>query len=126
VRGEAKQHGQTRRVEGGLRVGSRIAVIEDLVSTAGSSIAAVTALREEGYHPKGVIAIFSYGFPSAATRFEDAGIPFECLSDLDTLVRVIEKLGQLSLDQRATLDDWRQDPAGWSDRFMREHGTADG
>lgn len=103
VRGAAKGHGQARRVEGRALAGERVLVLEDLISFGGSSLDAVEAVREEGGEVIGVQAIFSYGFPEAKQRFEEAGVPVRSLSDYQVLLETLE----LSPEQARVLLDWR-------------------
>ncbi len=104
VRGSAKEHGKGKRVEGKPLAGERVVLIEDLISFGGSSLGAVSALEEEGGKVIGVQAIVSYGFPSAAKRFAEAGKPVRVLTSYDALLET------LSLDAatRKVLLDWRE------------------
>lgn len=117
VRPEPKGHGQGKRVEGRVEPGQRAVVIEDLISTGGSSVAAAEALRAAGAEPLVVLATFSYGFPEAAERFAEADLAFATLTDFDTLLRVAERVGALAPSDVGALRDWHRDPAGWSERF---------
>lgn len=104
VRSSAKEHGKQRRVEGRPLAGERVVLIEDLISFGGSSLSCVEALREEGGAVLGVQAIFTYGFPQAIARFEDAGIRWSALTSYAELVE------RLDLDEatRRTLLAWRE------------------
>jgi orotate phosphoribosyltransferase len=104
VRGAAKEHGRGRQVEGKLEAGARVVVVEDLISTGGSSGSTVEALRKEGARVLGVQAIFSYGLPAAERRFEEMGLPAQALSDFATLVRTLP----LSPEQARVLQEWRE------------------
>lgn len=104
VRGEAKDHGQRRRVEGARLRGERTVLIEDLISFGGSSLSAIDALRAEGGEPLGVQAIFSYGFAETVTRFARAGVFWSSLSDYEALLSTLE----LSPDQARALHAWRE------------------
>ncbi len=103
VRGDSKGHGRRRRVEGQPLRGERVVLVEDLISFGGSAGAALAALGEEGGKVIGVQAIFSYGFAAAARRFEEAGVPWQSLTDYDAL------LAWLELDEatREVLLAWR-------------------
>jgi len=90
VRTQAKEHGMARRVEGRPLRGHTVVLIEDLVSLGGSACAAVEALADEGGTVLGVQAIFWYGFAQACERFEQAGVPFEALTDYDALLELID------------------------------------
>jgi orotate phosphoribosyltransferase len=104
VRGAAKEHGKSKRVEGKPLAGERVVLIEDLVSFGGSSLGAVEALEEEGAKVVGVQAIFTYGFPKAASRFAAAGKRVLALTGYDALLET------LALDDatRKTLLAWRE------------------
>ncbi len=114
VRGAAKQHGKKNRVEGQLRPGQKVVLIEDLISTGGSSIEAAQALLEAGAHLYGVAAIFTYGLDKAAIRFEQAGIGWAALTDFEVLMQEAVNLGTLTLKDKEILADWQKDPAAWS------------
>lgn len=114
VRGAAKGHGKQNRIEGLVRPGQRTVVIEDLISTGGSSAEAVGALREAGAEPVAVLAIFSYGFERAAERFAEAGIRAVTLTNFATLLRVAERIGALDFEDIESLRRWQRDPEGWS------------
>lgn len=115
VRGSAKGHGRENRIEGRIEGGQRVVLIEDLISTGGSSVAAAEALRAAGVEVTGVLAIFSYGFDAAAERFAEAGFEFATLTDFETLLRVAERAGMLGAPALDTLRIWRADPQTWSD-----------
>jgi orotate phosphoribosyltransferase len=103
VRGSAKGHGKQKRVEGRALSGERVVVVEDLISTGGSSAASVEALRENGGVVVGVQAIFSYGFPRAEELFQSLGVPASALTSYEVLVEAMD------LDEATTriLLDWR-------------------
>jgi len=103
VRGSAKGHGKQRRVEGRALSGERVVVVEDLISTGGSSAASVEALREDGAVVIGVQAIFSYGFPRAQELFRSLGVPAHALTCYEVLVETMD------LDEATArvLLDWR-------------------
>ena len=113
VRSAPKGHGRGNLIEGEVRAGSRVVVIEDLVSTGGSVLAAAEALRQAGAEPVAVLAVFTYGFADAHARFDTAGLPLRTLTDFETLVRVAEVDGTLAPGALASLRDWRADPEGW-------------
>lgn len=95
VRGSKKAHGTARQIEGAAVAGKRVIVIEDLISTGGSSLNAVEALRADCAEVLGVAAIFSYGIEGASQKFEEAGCACTVLCDLDTLLGVAEERGVL-------------------------------
>ena len=118
VRSAPKGHGRENMIEGAAVAGHRVLVVEDLVSTGGSVLAAAEALSENGATPVAALAVFSYGMEAATTAFRDAGLPLHTLTTLDALLEVARDDGSLSGDELAQLDAWRRDPAAWS----RERG----
>ncbi len=113
VRSKPKAHGRQNRIEGQLEAGQRVLVIEDLISTGGSVLKAVEALRAAGAEVAGVLAIFTYGFAQAEEAFARAEINWGTLTNYQTLLE--EAVAAHYLDERwlATLDAWRRDPARW-------------
>ena len=91
VRGSNKSHGRQNRIEGAVREGMKVVVVEDLISTGGSSLEVVDALREAGCEVLGLIAIFTYGLDKATVNFENAHCPFVTLSNYDTLIEVAKE-----------------------------------
>ena len=119
VRSEAKGHGQGRRIEGTrLGPGDEAVVVEDLISTGGSALEAVSAVRETGATVRAVLAIFSYGLDAAASAFEAADVEAHVLTTFPVLLNVVRRQHDLSAEARTLLDDWQADPEAWS----REHG----
>lgn len=106
VRSEAKKHGMGNLIEGKLNPGEKVFVIEDLVSTGGSSLQAVEALRETGAEVVGMAAIFTYGFQAAADAFEKANCPLYTLSDYPSLIRQAAEMKYIEPSQIAMLEDW--------------------
>jgi orotate phosphoribosyltransferase len=104
VRSAAKDHGRGKQVEGRLEAGTRTVVLEDLISTGGSSGNSVEALRREGAQVLGVQGIFSYGLPEAERRFAELGLPAYALSDFATLVRILP----VSQEEARVLHAWRE------------------
>jgi orotate phosphoribosyltransferase len=113
VRGAAKGHGRQNRIEGRVEEGQAVVLVEDLVSTGGSSLEAVEALRAAGADVQAVLAIFSYAFDDAHARFEAAGVPLHVLTTFPTLVEVAAGHGTLTDAGRTALAHWRADPAAW-------------
>lgn len=113
VRPSAKEHGRMNRVEGQLDPGSKVVVVEDLVSTGGSSLKAIEALREAGASVLGMVATFTYGFRLAEDSFREEGVPLITLTDYDTLIREALESGDITPGQLALLREWREDPSGW-------------
>ncbi|WP_234408478.1 orotate phosphoribosyltransferase [Marinilabilia salmonicolor] len=113
VRSSPKGHGLENLIEGDLKPGQKVVVIEDLISTGGSSLKAVEALRNNGAEVLGMLAIFSYGFKVAEDNFDEASVKYETLSDYQALLRVAVETGYVSSDELSTLSQWREDPANW-------------
>lgn len=119
VREKAKSHGRQNQIEGELKAGARVLVIEDLISTGGSSLKAVAALKEAGAKVVGVLAIFTYQFPAALRRFEEADCPLDTLSNYSTLLERALDNGQLSSSEIASLSAWSANPEAWSEAFLK-------
>ena len=113
VRSSPKDHGMGNIIEGFFEKGQRVVVIEDLISTGGSSIKAIQSLREAGLDIKGLVAIFSYGFEIATKNFADAECPVLTLSDYDTLVDSALKTKYITEDDIVSLHKWREKPEVW-------------
>jgi orotate phosphoribosyltransferase len=113
VREKAKSHGRQNQIEGLISEGCRVLVIEDLISTGGSSLKAVETLREAGCVVVGVLAIFTYGFEKATTVFKEANCPFDTLSDYDTLIAQAIDNQYVMPEELATLSAWRLSPETW-------------
>lgn len=117
VRSKPKGHGRQNMIEGEMPSRSKLLVIEDLISTGGSCLAAVEALREAKFETAGVMAIFTYGFPQAQAAFEAAACPFDTLSSYPVLLEEAKNQKYITSDQIKTLQEWQQDPKAWSIRF---------
>lgn len=113
VRSAPKSHGSTNQVEGEVKPGSKVVVIEDLVSTGGSSLSAVDALKKAGCDVLGMVAIFTYGFPTAEQNFANAGVKLDTLSNYNTMIEMAIEQGYVHPDELETLKEWRRDPASW-------------
>jgi len=113
VRPEPKGHGMGKQIEGRLEAGQRVVVIEDLISTGGSSLKVVEALRAAGATVLGMAAIFTYGFPLATQNFANKNVSLECLSDYHVLLAEAQKLNYISADAMESLVAWRENPADW-------------
>lgn len=113
VRSAPKSHGMTNQVEGEYHAGAKVVVVEDLVSTGGSSLSAVEALRAAGCEVLGMAAIFTYGFPTAADNFAAAGVKLDTLSDYNALIELATEQGYVHADELATLRQWRENPSEW-------------
>ena len=113
VRPKPKDHGLGNQIEGDLKAGQKVVVVEDLISTGKSSLQVVDVLRTAGVEVVGMVAIFSYGFPEAAAAFEAAKLELISLSHYPALIeRAIEK-GLVTPEQEEILLNWRQQPAQW-------------
>jgi orotate phosphoribosyltransferase len=113
VRSSAKGHGLENLIEGELKAGQRVIVIEDLISTGGSSLKAVEALKQANAHVAGMAAIFTYGFPQAVKNFKEASCELFTLSDYETLIRIAVDSGQVNESQISVLKEWRENPGNW-------------
>lgn len=113
VRSAAKGHGLANQVEGHYSAGDKVVVIEDLVSTGGSSLKAVEALRAAGVEVLGMFAIFTYGFPEAEANFKAAGVELTTLSNYPVLIDIAAQSGYVSEDQLEELAQWRKSPDTW-------------
>jgi orotate phosphoribosyltransferase len=113
VRSSAKEHGRRNQIEGELHAGQRVLVIEDLISTGGSSLLAVDAIQAAGAEVVGVLAIFQYGFPKADAAFAEKNIPFESITNYEDLVAEAVKQGYVSEGDQAILQAWRKSPEQW-------------
>lgn len=114
VRPEPKGHGLKNQIEGNIKKGSNVVVIEDLISTGKSSLNAINALKSEAYNVMGMLSIFSYNFEFANKKFENENISINCLSDYNTLVELIQSEGKLDYQEINRLKKWREDPKTWS------------
>jgi len=113
VRDKAKAHGMENLIEGKLDKGQKVVVIEDLISTGGSSLKSVNALRDAGAEVLGLGAIFTYGFGKSVTAFEEAKCRFFTLSDYPTLLDVAIKQDYIKPEEKETLIEWYKNPEGW-------------
>ncbi|MGD8190079.1 orotate phosphoribosyltransferase [Brevibacillus ginsengisoli] len=110
VRDKAKGHGRQNQIEGQLTANQKVVVIEDLISTGGSSLKAAQAVQAEGGEVLGVVAIFSYQFPDAEQQFVEAGIPHTTLSHYTALLQAASEAGIITAEQEKLLADWRKSP----------------
>jgi orotate phosphoribosyltransferase len=113
VRTSAKAHGLGNQIEGDFEPGQKVVVIEDLISTGGSSLSAVSALRAAGCEVKGLVAIFSYGFDVANKSFKEAKCPFETLTNYDFLIEEALRHEYINEADLESLKKWREDPSNW-------------
>jgi orotate phosphoribosyltransferase len=113
VRPEPKKHGMGNLIEGEIKPGQSVVVVEDLISTGGSSLKAVDALREAGCDVKGMAAIFTYGFQDAVENFRKSDVHLVTLSDYSSLVRQALHDEYITEQDMTTLEAWRKSPSTW-------------
>jgi orotate phosphoribosyltransferase len=113
VRPKPKEHGMGNLIEGKITPGQPAVLIEDLISTGGSSLKAAGALRDAGFDVLGMAAIFTYGFDTAEKNFSDARVPLVCLSDFHHLLQAAVELKMVSENDLIYIKSWRLDPANW-------------
>lgn len=113
VRPKPKDHGMKNQIEGELPEGSKVVVVEDLISTGGSSLKAVAALREAGFEVVGMVASYTYGFPVAEEAFKEANVQLVTLTDYQNVVEKALETGYINKEDVPMLDEWRKDPANW-------------
>lgn len=113
IRDKAKGHGKENLIEGLVREGQKVIVIEDLISTGGSSLKAAKAVQEAGAEALAVLAIFSYQLDRASKAFEEAGIPLQSLSNYTALTEVALREGAIAEADLALLRSWREDPSSF-------------
>lgn len=111
VRGGAKSHGRNNRIEGLVKPGMKVVVVEDLISTGGSSLECVDALREAGCEVIGMVAIFTYGLPKATVNFENKKCTFHTLTNYDTLIDVAVENNYIDPADLEKLKAWKKDPS---------------
>ncbi|KAB1066177.1 orotate phosphoribosyltransferase [Salibacter halophilus] len=114
VRPEAKKHGMTNQIEGVLGKDQSVIVIEDLISTGGSSMKAIKALKENGSAVKGMVAIFSYGFDLARKNLREAQCPYYTLSNYDALIEKALETNYIKQEDVEVLRNWRDNPSEWT------------
>jgi orotate phosphoribosyltransferase len=113
IRSSAKGHGKENLIEGKIEEGAHVVIVEDLISTGGSSLKAADAVVEAGMEVAGMIAVFTYGFPLADTNFAEKGIKLETLSNYTTLIEIAVREKRVAADQLALLTAWRESPSTW-------------
>jgi orotate phosphoribosyltransferase len=117
VRSKPKGHGKGNQIEGKVEQGQKVVVVEDLISTGGSVITAVQALRDAGCDVLGVVSIFTYGLEKGRELLQQAEIESFSLTDFSTLIEVAISSGNISEGDQGSLLSWRNDPAEWSKQF---------
>ncbi len=113
VRSAPKKHGLTNQIEGDISQGKKVIVIEDLISTGGSSMQCIETLREAGLEVEALMSIFNYGFDVSAELLNKNEVPCFSLTDYETLIAVAAKKGIISDAQKSTLENWRKSPSTW-------------
>lgn len=114
VRSKPKDHGRGKQIEGVLKAGQKVVVIDDLISTGGSVLNAVDAVNKAGAKVVGVVSVFTYQLPAADKNFAAKGLEYYSVTNYSTLVNVAKDNGLISADHLNSLHEWRQDPAAWS------------
>ena len=114
VRSKPKDHGLANLIEGELPAGAKVVVVEDLISTGGSSLKAVEALRQQGAEVLGMVASFTYGFPVAAEAFAAAGVTLTTLTNYEAVVETACRVGYIDESQLPLLARWRANPSTWT------------
>jgi orotate phosphoribosyltransferase len=113
VRSSLKSHGTGNLIEGDPSMGKSLVIIEDLVSTGGSSLKAVEVLRQAGLKVMGMLAVFTYGFSVANENFKNADVSLTTLCDYNTLIEEAIQTGFISSESLDILSEWRKDPGNW-------------
>lgn len=113
VRSSPKGHGMENLIEGDLKPGMKVVVIEDLISTGGSSLKAVEAIRKNACEVVGMLAIFTYGFAVAEQQFAESKVELTTLSDYESLLELAAEIDYIKNADVNTLQEWRKDPANW-------------
>lgn len=113
VRPKAKEHGMGNQIEGSIPEGSKVLIVEDLISTGGSSLAAAAAVRNANAEVLGMVAIFTYDFPVALTNFKHHAVELHTLANYPDLIELLASRQQISPEQLATLAEWRKAPEKW-------------
>ncbi|MCT3208286.1 orotate phosphoribosyltransferase [Limosilactobacillus reuteri] len=114
VRTKPKDHGQGKQIEGVLKEGQKVVVIDDLISTGGSVVNAVRAVNNSGGKVIGVVSVFTYDLPAAEQNFMANGLKYYSVTDYMTLIKVAKENNQISADHLKSLQEWRKDPLSWS------------
>lgn len=117
VRSKRKAHGRQNLIEGELKEGAKVLMVEDLISTGGSCLKAVEGVREAGGKVVGVLALFTYGFPAAAAAFEKENCPFETISNYSVMLEVALENGYLTTAEKDLLSEWKNNPKKWAEQF---------
>ncbi len=114
IRSTPKDHGLENLIEGNIKPGQKVVIVEDLVSTGKSSLKAAQAVRDAGGEVVGMVAMFTYEFPEAVKAFKQAGIQLLTISNYTAMIGAAIEQGLIKSDDAATLRQWREDPANWT------------
>lgn len=113
IRSKAKKHGKTKQIEGRIKEGQKMVLVEDLISTGSSVITAAKAAEAEGAHVLGCVAIFTYELASGKQNFADSGYAIDTLSNYSTLLKVARDTDYISEQEYVALQEWSNDPENW-------------
>ena len=113
IRSTPKDHGLENLIEGNLKPGQKVVVVEDLVSPGGSSLKAVQAVRNAGAEVVGMVAIFTYECPVSVKAFKDANVQLLTISNYSAMIKAAKEIGYIKESDLQTLEQWRKDPANW-------------
>ena len=113
VRPKPKDHGMGNQIEGTIPEGAKVVVVEDLISTGGSSLKAVDALRKAGYNVIGMVASYTYGFPVAEEAFKEANLKLVTICDYEATTEIAAEIGYISKEEIEVLKEWRKSPSTW-------------
>jgi len=113
IRSKSKGHGKENLIEGKLEKGQKVVIIEDLISTGGSSLNGANAVKEAGAKVLANVAIFTYELPDAEKNFKEAGIKLITLTKFSSLAEIAEKEDYIDKEEKASLLEWRKDPKSW-------------
>lgn len=114
IRKTPKDHGLENMIEGNLKPGWKVVVIEDLVSTGGNSISSVETIRNAGCEVRGIVTVFDFAFPLAVQRFNRENIELRSLLSYETMIEVAKEIHYLNQTDMEALREWREDPASWT------------
>lgn len=120
VRSEPKDHGLENLIEGNLRPGSKVVLIDGVISTGNSAVKALEAVDNTACEVLGMVAVFSYDFPSTIKRLRDANVSLFTVSNFATLLDVAREIGYISEADSVALESWRVDPANWTPEIGAE------
>lgn len=114
IRSTPKDHGMENLIEGDMPEGSKVVIVEDLISTGGSSLKAVEAVRNAGSSVLGMVAIYTHGFPDAEKNFDEAQVKLITLSHYNAVIEEALRTGYISHEDEAMLQEWRKNPSQWT------------